>query len=222
MKREWDLNEVSDGRLYLEHDMAKVGCRECEGCHDCCCDMGESVVLDPYDIYELCRNLRCDFETLLQENKLSLGVVDGVILPHLNMEENGACRFLNEMGRCAIHGFRPGICRLFPLGRVYADHDYRYFIQIHECSKKERTKVKISKWLGVPNGRQYHAFVNEWHYFLKKIQDQAAALQEAGQLKTVGMFILQEFFLKSYNGDADFYEQFADRMQQAKMLPILK
>ena len=32
MKREVDLNEISDGRLYSSGDMVKVDCHDCEGC----------------------------------------------------------------------------------------------------------------------------------------------------------------------------------------------
>ena len=36
MKREVDLNEISDGRLYSSGDMVKVDCHDCEGCSACC------------------------------------------------------------------------------------------------------------------------------------------------------------------------------------------
>ena len=49
--------------------------------------------------------------------------------------EKEACYFLNEEGRCSIHSFRPGICRLFPLGRFYEEEGFRYFLQIHVHSQ---------------------------------------------------------------------------------------
>ena len=62
MKREVDMNEISDGRLYGLNDMVKVGCNDCEGCSACCQGMGDSVKLDPLDIYRLCKHLNCGFE----------------------------------------------------------------------------------------------------------------------------------------------------------------
>lgn len=53
MKREIDLNEISDGRRYGANDMVKADCGDCKGCFDCCKGMGESIVLDPYDVYRL-------------------------------------------------------------------------------------------------------------------------------------------------------------------------
>ena len=80
------------------------------------------------------------FETLLA-GKIELNVVDGIILPNLKMAgaEDG-CGFLTEEGRCGIHPFRPGICRLFPLGRYYEENGFRYFLQVHECQKENRRK----------------------------------------------------------------------------------
>lgn len=53
MKREVDLNEISDGRLYSSGDMVKVDCHDCEGCSACCQGMGDSILLDPMDLWRL-------------------------------------------------------------------------------------------------------------------------------------------------------------------------
>ena len=51
MEREIDLNQISDGKLYLANDMVRTGCNECAGCSSCCRGMGDSIILDPYDMY---------------------------------------------------------------------------------------------------------------------------------------------------------------------------
>ena len=53
MEREINLKEISDGKLYDANDMVKVGCDDCKGCSSCCRGMGESILLDPMDIYRL-------------------------------------------------------------------------------------------------------------------------------------------------------------------------
>ena len=127
MLRECDINEISDGKRYQANDMVKLGCNDCMGCHSCCEGMEDTIVLDPYDIYRLTKNLDLDFTRLMQ-GRIALHVEEGLILPHLAMdEETGACSFLNEEGRCSIHAHRPGICRLFPLGRIYEDGGFSYF-----------------------------------------------------------------------------------------------
>ena len=66
MRREVTLEEISDGRLYDANDMVKADCQDCKGCHDCCTGMGDSVLLDPYDVCRLSRGLRKIPEELIK------------------------------------------------------------------------------------------------------------------------------------------------------------
>ncbi len=220
MRRQVQMEEISDGKLYDSQDLVKVGCQDCAGCSVCCKDMGESVILDPWDIYQLTTNLQCSMQQLLQK-ELELGVADGILLPHLSMRgEQVCCSFLNEEGRCSIHAFRPGLCRLFPLGRKYGDSSFQYFVQIHECPHENKTKVKVRKWLHIPELEQYEKFVLAWHDFLTPLQRYAEELvkEETKQdlLHTLNMYVLKQFFLTPYEGDETFYVQFYERLQEAK------
>ena len=57
MRREVSMEEISDGKLYDSNDMLKADCHDCQGCHDCCTGMGDSVILDPLDVFRLSVNL---------------------------------------------------------------------------------------------------------------------------------------------------------------------
>lgn len=217
MERNWDMNEVSDGKRYHANDMVKLGCQECAGCSACCHDMGTSIVLDPYDIYRMSAGLHWSFEQMLA-NCLELNVVDGLILPNLKMEEGtNQCTFLNEEGRCSIHKARPGICRLFPLGRIYEGDGFDYFLQVHECKKQNRTKVKISKWLETPQLGQYENYICQWHALVKAMQKKIHACQDEAQIRQMNLHILNEFFVKPYDTEKDFYRQFSERLQQMNL-----
>ena len=72
MKRNIDMSEVSDGKLYTSRDMVRLGCEDCKGCSACCHGMGDSIVLDPYDICQLTKELGCTFEQLLAGKMLRL------------------------------------------------------------------------------------------------------------------------------------------------------
>ena len=171
MRREVTLEEISDGRLYDANDMVKADCQDCKGCCDCCKGMGDSVILDPYDVCRLSRGLGKQSQELIG-TVLELGVSDGNILPHLMMKgKEESCVFLNEEGRCSVHAIRPGFCRLFPLGRYYTEDGFKYIIQIHECAKKNRSKIKVKKWIDTPDLRQYEKFVWDWHQFLLDVQE---------------------------------------------------
>lgn len=224
MERTIDLLEISDGKIYGLNDMVKLCADHCKGCSACCHGRGDTITLDPYDVYQLKKGLGLSFEQLLN-SAVTLGVVDGLIRPSMAMLETGKtdangepdsqCVFLNEEGRCKIHGFRPGLCRLFPLGRIYEDGKIGYILLKDECARENRTKEKVHKWIGLPDMASYEKYLFEWHDFLKRLAE--AAGQESEEVaKQANMYILQKFYMEDVaNG---FYEDFYKRLEIAKML----
>lgn len=218
MRREVSMEEISDGKLYNLNDMVKADCHDCEGCCDCCTGMGESVILDPLDVHRLSVNLKKTPEGLM-EKELELDAADGNILPHLRMTgREERCIFLNEKGRCSIHDFRPGICRLFPLGRFYENGSFRYFLQVHECKKQNRSKIKVKKWIDTPDVKRYEQFVSDWHYFLKDVQEVLYNAQDTELIKNLNLYVVNRFYIKPYEEERDFYEQFYERLEEGKQL----
>jgi hypothetical protein len=219
-----DLNEISDGKIYGVNDMAKVACADCAGCYSCCEGMGSSIILDPYDTYLLTKGTGKTMEELLC-GEVELHVADGVILPNLKMQQtkNGeTCGFLNEEGRCSIHPFRPGLCRVFPLGRIYEENGVSYFLQTGACAKGTGSKIKVSKWLDIPEVKKNHAFLIQWHALRKcmekavasDLENTASASAANTSAKQLNLLCLNLFYLKPYDGEKDFYEQFAERLSQ--------
>lgn len=218
MERQIDLNEISDGKKYGLEDMVRADCAGCAGCSACCRGMGTSVVLDPFDVFRLETGTGLRFDALIQ-NQLELNVVDGIILPNLKMAgESGACAFLNEEGRCSIHSSRPGICRIFPLGRLYEDGGFQYILQVHECKKEQRAKVKVKKWIDTPDTKRYDQYISRWHYFLKALQKLAREDEDGCVAKTISMYVLKNFYLTGFHAGADFFEQAEARIQTAERL----
>lgn len=220
MKREVDINEISDGKRYTSNDMVRIDCKECMGCSACCKGMENSIQLDPYDLYELERGLQMNFEELLQQY-LDLHVVDGLILPNIRMQgSNEQCPFLNEQGRCRIHSFRPGVCRLFPLGRIYENSRFYYFYQIRECDYPDKSKVKIRKWLGIPQLSKYEDYILTYHNLQKRFQKILAESENEELKKSINLSFLDIFYVNQYDvseGGKDFYSQFEERIQQSKV-----
>ena len=198
MKRNVSLAEISDGHLYKANDMVKADCGGCEGCSRCCHGMGNSIILDPYDVYRMTTGMGKSMQELLAAS-VELNVVDGVILPNLKMRgTEEACAYLDGEGRCSIHPYRPGICRLFPLGRLYEDGGFKYILQIHECPKTNRSKIKVKKWIDTPDLRQYEKFVWDWHQFLLDVQEVFYQTEDADLIKNLNMYVLSRFYTKSY------------------------
>ena len=218
MKRNVDLKEISDGRLYSSGDMVRADCRDCEGCSECCRGMGSSIILDPMDVWRLQKGIKKGFQALLEEGKIELNMADGMILPNLKMDaEREVCPFLDGQGRCSVHDCRPGLCRLFPLGRYYEENGFRYFIQIHECRKQDRGKIKIKKWLGIPNLKAYENYILEWHGFLNQCEDALETLSEEN-VRILELYVLRRFYETAYMAadENGFYEEFSARMEEVK------
>lgn len=216
MKRYIDINEISDGRLYTSNDMVKADCQDCKECFECCQGMGTSIVLDPMDIWRMAAGTGMKFEDLMN-GYIELNVVDGIILPNLKMGgENTCCAFLNDQKRCSIHLHRPGICRLFPLGRYYEEDGFRYFLQVHECRKQNRGKIKVKKWIGVGDIASYEAYITKWHDFLRRCEEAQSELNEE-QIRILNLYVLKTFYQTPFSGGQDdnvFYLEFNKRMEQ--------
>lgn len=219
MIRNEKLEDISDGRLYDANDMVKAYCDECKGCYACCTGMGSSIILDPLDVMRLCKETGKNFTQLL-EKELEVNVVDGLVLPNIRMTAD-KCPFLNDEGRCSIHNARPGFCRLFPLGRYYTDDGFRYILQIHECERAGRTKVKVSKWIDTEDLPRYTKYINDWHKFQKDMQRNLIEYMSAGEDETARnqtMLVLQVMYVGMYDAEKDFYDQFDARLAHIRSL----
>lgn len=209
-----DLSEISDGKIYDRNDMVRAACSDCEGCHDCCEKMGASIVLDPLDMWRLTAATGKHFEELMADT-IELNVVEGMILPNLKMAgKEEQCVFLDAAGRCSIHRLRPGLCRVFPMGRIYEEKRIRYFLQQGACQKQNRSKVKVSKWLDTPEQKKNEQFLLAWHELRKNMEQRLREEWDEQEAKKMNLLILNLFFATPYETDKDFYAQFEERMAQ--------
>lgn len=204
-----DILNETDGKRYTCNDLARIACNDCKGCSDCCKGMGNSITLDPYDIWLLTKGLNKSFDELL-ESYITLSVCDYLILPNIKLLDNGegACPFLNDLGRCSIHDIRPGFCRLFPLGRLYENSKFEYINQVKACKAPVRTKVKINNWIGIENIAAYEKYILVWHDFLQRIRSEIIKTKDEGLVRNAAIVIINYFYKKQYSEDfyKDFYE----------------
>ena len=219
-----------DGIEYSVDDEVKIWCDDCKGCNKCCENMLDTIVLDPYDIWQFCHKLKVaggggvSFELLVSEDgPLELGNNFGVILPHMKMvetdkEDVGACSFLTEEGRCSIHFCRPGICRLYPLARNYevdeeTGIDTMSYIILNEelgCPREDTANITVKDWLGIEDSENYQAFLLKWHAVRKYVKTAAMSGRlDEDKLKKLQMTLLSIFFIKPYG--KDFYKEFEER-----------
>lgn len=208
------LDEISDGKLYDIEDMVKADTCGCDGCSDCCHDVGDLVMLTPFDVYEITSYLGVDFDELLGD-KIQLREDNKILLPYLKMQDkNKYCSFLNKEGRCMIHSKRPNICRMFPLGRVYKNDDFKYFLQIENCPKDNLEDVKVRDWLGIKNYYENKKFILEWHKFIKALTFRLKFMRDEKEIEEVNKIILDNFYRIKIEGD--FYNEFMKCLPEVK------
>ena len=208
------LNEISDGNLYDIEDKVKADTCGCDNCSDCCNDVGDLVVLTPFDIYEMTTYLKEDFDKLIDE-KITLRENNKIKLPYLKMQEKSKnCSFLDENKRCTIHSKRPNICRLFPLGRAYQDNDFKYFLQVDNCPKKDLKEVKISDWVNIENYDQNKEFIMNWYKFIKALTFRLKFVYDNDEINNINEILLNNFYKTKIEGN--FYDHFN------KILPEVK
>lgn len=220
MERQVDLMEISDGKFYGLNNMVKACANNCDGCSACCHGRGDTITLDPLDVHQLKTGLGASFEQLMARG-ISLGVVNGIIRPSMMMtdEEDSKCVFLNEKGLCDIHSFRPGLCRLFPLGRAYEDGEIKYILLTGECVRENRTKVKVRKWIDMPDMGAYEKFLLTWHDFLKDIESAVNNAEDETFAKNLNMYVLQKFYVENFGESQEqFYEVFKKRLLEARRI----
>ena len=110
--------------------------------------------------------------------------------------EKEQCVFLNEQGRCRIHAMRHGLCRVFPLGRIYEESRIRYFLQMDACQKPGRSKVKVGKWLDTPQMERYERFLMDWHEARKEMEKQVKDGIGEQEAKTIQHVFVKSVFIK--------------------------
>lgn len=116
----------ADNITFTYNDIAPIGCNDCSGCEECCHEMGDTIIQDPYDMWDFCTHMKIagggqvTFDLLISDDgPWELSEHDYMLLPNLKMVDDGRCSFLGPNGRCTIHSIRSGLCRLYPLGRLY-------------------------------------------------------------------------------------------------------
>lgn len=227
MIREEGLDEIWDGRYYSGGDLVRCASAGCSGCSACCHFTSDTIILDPLDVMRIERAVGKTFLTLLEENLIHLRVVDGLILPHIQMKaekgdgQEGGCPWLSDEGLCTIHENRPDLCRLFPLGRIWnEDGTFRYILQKDACVRPGRSKVEVNRWLELDTKEKAESdrlFHERWHALLVSLRKKMAELETDQQRSALSLYLLRNFYDRKWMQDEErFYKQFAIRCRQAE------
>lgn len=198
MIREINRKLITEDKLFKSSDFAPIGCEGCEGCGECCRDRGASLTLDAFDVKILKKAFDMTFQQLINEGMIELVPVNDIVLPMTGKKEGSdECCFLGADGRCRIHKIRPGICRMFPLARIYhEDGSFSYFVQEMECPYTDGTPVRISDWLGFGNIEKYESEVRAYHDRLSALRKACAETDDEDELVHLKRQFLIDNFVK--------------------------
>lgn len=61
-------------------------------------------------------------------------------------------------------------------------------------------------------------FVADWHYFLLEVQEVLYGAADAQLIKNLNLYVVNRFYLKPYEKNQDFYEQFEERLKEGRQL----
>jgi len=103
----------------------------CHGCSRCCHD--KVIQVNPYEVARLARNRALSTTELRARYTDANGTI-------LKRTAEGACVFLTPQG-CSVHGDRPLVCRLYPLGRQATAEGNETF---HELTPHPQTEGEYS------------------------------------------------------------------------------
>lgn len=210
------LEGISDGKIYDIEDQVKVDTGGCNGCSACCHAVGDLVGLTPFDVYQIKSHLNKSFDELLVDH-LQLRGENKLALPYLKMHgETERCSFLNQEERCSIHAYRPNICRLFPLGRIYERGSFKYFLQVNSCLKPHLKEVRIKEWIDIKDYDENKTFILAWHDFLKALSFRMRFIRDEKEQEVIRQYILDTFYRTTLNSEDHFYAVFWERLPEAK------
>jgi len=194
----FDLDDFfNDNNIYLQaSDMAQVVCNDCRGCTNCCRELSAAITLDAWDMKMLTEGLEKSFDELLEEGSIALAVSDGVLLPIFgNKKDRAECVFLGDDGRCTIHSYRAGICRMYPLARRWkADGNFAYYLQKGECPNRTGEEMTVSEWLGYDDIYAYEQAIRAYRLRLNEYRRACAAAKDGSELEMIRRKFLNDNF----------------------------
>ena len=101
---------------------------------------------------------------------------------------------------------------MFPLGRNYEGEKLSYFLLTDACPAKNKSKMKVSKWLEMDGVKDYEHFLVKWHSLTKSLR-QAMQNYNEEEAKRKNMLFLQMFYFTPVQQE-NFYDGFYERLEQ--------
>ena len=74
------------------------------------------------------------------------------------------------------------------MGTAVSGHFYRFTRR-----RRRQAKVKVKKWIDMPEPKRYDEFVCTWHYFLKDLERVIGKDTSGQAAKTMSLYLIRQF-----------------------------
>ncbi|MGL5348305.1 MAG: YkgJ family cysteine cluster protein [Peptostreptococcaceae bacterium] len=205
----------------------------CVACGDCCKNrVGPmSIIIYPYDTFNLMKGLNIDFQTLFTKHlTYSIGRNSGIPIIYLENRQSALshdklCTFLKRDGKgykCSVHDFKPVVCSMYPLGRISSAKEESLelnYLNVGGCNNKNKKDTNIhtiESW--VKNRKEteeaFKIFSSTIVRLNKVLNTQAFMNSDTipVRAKDTLMHTSISFFYDRYDTSKDFIDQFKDNM----------
>lgn len=214
-------------------DTFEFSCRQCGKC----CIYREDILLNPRDIFRLCRELNLETKEFVKEY-CDTYVGESSRLPIVRLQPQGTvrrCRFLKNR-KCSVHKAKPTVCATFPIGRCIIwdknelqseDVDKAEIQYIHnkaDCGGEKETHT-VRQWLQAFDIPVHDPFFIKWNrqlFITGEIVNRAEKKLNKESLEMMWNAIYFMLYL-NYDVSKDFMIQFDENvkhlMELLELLP---
>lgn len=206
---------------------------KCKGCGNCCKNRHD-LILNSKDLFNIAKKLALSTEQVI-EKYCNTYLGDNSRFPIVRLKPQGvnsACPLLKG-SRCSVQDLKPGVCALFPIGRIakfdtqvggsdqFNSMDICYIKM--ECLCPTNRKQTVRSWLerfNIPVEDEFFAKWNEVLFTLSNlIQEFEQKLNSEEALRHIIAAAIFSLY-KNYDTDKEFLSQFIENTD--KIISLLR
>jgi Fe-S-cluster containining protein len=154
----------------------------CTVCGECCRNRDNEITVFPYEMFNLCKALNMKSQEVVEKHcKFYVGDNSGIPYFTIRFKEVGTgdnsytvCSLLRKQDgvfKCMVHEYKPLVCALYPLGRLYNKNtkEVNYFLQPIVCNAKLEDEHTLSSWLEQSRINDTEQLFSDFNIFISRV-----------------------------------------------------
>lgn len=220
------MTEQEAKNMIEQYEKLKIGVDEpfkfhCTMCGNCCRHR-EDILLNPFDFFRLVKGLEMKPKEVV-EKYCECYIGESSRMPLIRLNPVGIDRRcpLLKGNRCAVHQFKPTVCAMFPIGRMFAnpkatilpteEKHVDYIFTAPHCGDKRETHT-VREWLGVFDIPLNDEFFLKWSGVLTEVSVSLQKLEKKFSEKSMNIIwnlVFNSLYMQ-YETDKEFLPQFEE------------